>query len=323
MSTQNNTNNTSNEVYTELDRLFISNDLDGKVSSIRLTKFMNMGFRFWSSVPKGYRLVKENIFTRNISNIGKTTGHGFKFIWPLVYKTMLVPTHAVTKQYKDIGARTNGGVDLKIDVNIVMHISDPAKYVTEGKYQAAQLNALIKNLLLNYVSKKNHTEITNAACKINEFSANGELTIFSKKYGIQIDKILIENVTLPEALKKAEDDAAQARARQKAADIDNQTRLRAANSDAEIIGITEKARRDQMVQSLNAIKKVLIEAGMSQQEISATLSKYMLTLNGNTSVVLGTGIDANIQAMIEANAKLGQAQAPSDGEHGRARARRP
>ena len=130
MSTTSNTGELRTNL-SELDKVFIPEDLDDNVSLEDLMSYQQ-GVKFWRTVPKNYSLVKQNIFTQEVSNVD---GHGIKLVAPVITKTILVSRHTGLKKYNNIEAFSSDGISLKIDFSVIMKISDPAKYIVEGKSQ--------------------------------------------------------------------------------------------------------------------------------------------------------------------------------------------
>ena len=77
----------SRDELSEMDKLFVPQDLDGNLELGDFVSYKS-GVKFWRSVPSNCRLVLENRFTGEISF---KSGAGLKFVPPIFYRTILVP----------------------------------------------------------------------------------------------------------------------------------------------------------------------------------------------------------------------------------------
>ena len=292
----------------ELDRVFIPKDLDDNVTIYDLASYSNISVKFWRTVPANYSLVTKNVLSQNVDF---RDGSGIKLINPLFTKTILVPLMDATHGYNNLSVTTLDGVEIKTDIKLVMRITDPAMYVTEGKYQIEQLNSLVKRLLRIYISSKNFSNVIQEQCDMNKFDLNNEFGLFEDKYGIKIDRVIIEKVELPENLKRQYNDAAEARERQKALDIENETRKKKSLADAEIrendakakakeIKILEEAKTqayiDKMIKLVDSLKK----QGVSTNSIEEYIRTLIVAEKGN-AIFMNAGGGANSSANDIAN----------------------
>lgn len=293
-------NNKTVHNFTELDKIFIPCDLDEGTIKDQLSDY-KYNIKFFQIVPQNYSLVKKNIFTQENKNID---GYGLKFFPPLVTKTILVPNHTGIKKYNNIETYTLDGEEIKIDFDIVMQIIDPAKYIVEGKNKVNELNALVIRLLRIYISDKQFDQVIKGECKLKDFDPNFELDSFTEKYGIEVQKIMIEKVNLSENLKKLYNDAAEEKQKRIAQTERLQAETEKAKNDAKIRRINSNAEADQIktieaaknsmyIDKINAenlayiekIAKVVQELkknGLSDDNVNACIRAMILSENGNT-----------------------------------------
>lgn len=303
--------NNLRENLSELDKIFIPEDLDNNVSLEDLMSY-KQGVKCWRTVPKNYSLVKQNIFTQEISNIN---GHGIKFMIPVVHKTILVSRHAGMKKYTSVEAFSQDGISLKIDFSVMMKINDPAKYISGGKNQNKQLDAIISRLLLGYISDFGFEHVVTGECAINRFDQTNELNNFANQYGISIDKVLIEKVTLPENLRKLYNDTAEERQKRNAQAIRLQAEKEKAESDATIsrvnaqaeaerIQIIEAAKTETLTKRLAEVAASLKKDGHSDEQIAQAIRTYIMSETGNV-IYVGDNLDAkNIAAGISGSQQV-------------------
>lgn len=298
MSTEN--NNNLRETLSVLDKVFIPEDLDANVKLEELMGYQHYMVKCWRTIPKNYSLVTKNIFTQEVKNVD---GYGIKFIPPMVVKTILVSNHTGIKKYNDVEAFSDDGIALKIDYSITMRISDPAKYTVEGKNQNKNLDSTVKRLMLGFISSMGFERVVTGACPINIFDLNNELTDFSDQYGIKVERILIEKVTLPEVLRKLYNDKAeeaqkkQAQAIRLAADIEKANAESTiagikAKTEANKIAIVEKANADAIANKLAQVAKSLKAEGLSEEQTSIAIRTYLMAQNENAVIYLGDNGEA-------------------------------
>ena len=294
---QNNTN-MWNEYLSEMDKIFIPKDLDGNVDMDNLLsyKFNLKGFQ---TVPENYSLVTKNIFTQANKNVD---GFGVKFFMPLFTKTILVPRYSGIKKYNDIETFSSDGEELKVDLDIVMRIVDPAKYMVEGKTKLAELNALVARLIRVYISKRKFDTVLRGVCKKTEFDTKAELSFFEERYGIRIERIIIEKVELSEKLKKLYNDAIEEKQRRIAQNERLMAEKEKAQNDAEISRINyeteakriqslEEAKNNAYVDRISKLAIQLKKEGFSQESIDAYIKTMILADNGNT-IFMGNNLEA-------------------------------
>lgn len=290
-----NENTDLRENLSELDKIFIPEDLDGNLCLEDLTNY-KQGIKFWRTVPKNYSIVRQNIFTQNVKN-GK--GHGIKFHIPIFTRTILVPRHDATKKYENMQAVSLDKVTLQVNFSVVMQISDPAKYITEGKHQNKQLDSLIKRLLLDYASRFEYAHSITGNCNMDDFDPADELRDFEEQYGINVKKVLIEKVELPENIRKQQDDLVEARKKQEVKDVELQTAKNEAITQAEIKIITANAEAEALATKLAKVISALRTEGCYTDETLADAVKaYIYATTGNV-IFTGNNQDAmNIAAGI-------------------------
>ncbi len=286
---------TRNEL-SEMDKLFVPEDLDGNLELGDFVSYKS-GVQFWRTVPANCRLVLENRFTGEVSF---KSGVGLKFISPIFYRTILVPGPELegVKTFSGVKCLSQDKIELSIDLTLSMSIVDPAKYVKQGKHQLSQLSSIVNRLLRVYVANKKFDDLVVNECNIDLFDKNGELDDFADQYGIQVNKVIFEKIELPERLKKLYNDAAEEEQRKNAQSVRLKAELEKAESDAKISDIHAdaessrisklgEAKTKSLIFKLNEIRNTLIQKGVSDDEIDELIKTIFMSENGNAAFFVG------------------------------------
>lgn len=286
----------SRDELSEMDKLFVPQDLDGNLDLGDFVSYKS-GVKFWRSVPSNCRLVLENRFTGEISF---KSGAGLKFVPPIFYRTILVPGPELegVKTFNGVKCLSRDKIELSVDLTLSMSIVDPAKYVRQGKHQLSQLSSIVNRLLRVYVANKRFDDLVTDECDIDLFDKNGELDDFADQNGIQINKVIFEKIELPERLKKLYNDAAEEEQRKKAQSVRLKAELEKARSDAQITDIHAEAeskkisklgeaKTKSLIYKLNNLRDTLIEKGVSNEEIDEMIKTIFMSENGNASFFIG------------------------------------
>ena len=305
-------NNTdiSRDQLSEMDKIFIPEDLDGNINMEDLVSY-KYNVKGFQTVPENYSLVTKNVFSQVNRNVD---GFGVKFFMPLFTKTILVPKYSGIKKYNNIESFSVDGEELKIDLDIVMKIVNPAKYMVEGKNKLNELNALITRLLRIYISTRKVDVILRGSCDKNEFDLNGELLSFEERYGIKIERILIEKVELSENLKKLYNDAIEEKQKRIAQAERLMAEKEKALNDAEInkiqyeieaekTRIFEEIKNNAYVDRISKLAVSMKKEGFDQHSIEAYIRTMILADNGNT-IFLGNDTEAQKIAKGVAGAQI-------------------
>jgi len=286
------------ENLSEMDKIFIPQDLDGNIDMENLVSY-KYNLKGFQTVPENYSLVTKNVFTQENKNV---EGFGVKFFMPLLTKTILVPKHSGIKKYNDIEAFSSDGEELKVDLDIIMRIVNPAKYMVEGKNKLNELNALVNKLIRVYISKRKFDTILRGVCNKSDFDLRGELLDFEKRYGIQIERILIEKVELSEKLKKLYNDAIEEKQKRIAQTEKLIAEREKAQNDAEISRISyeteakkrklfEEVKNDAYVDRISKLAVQLKKEGFSQEHIDTYIRTMILADTGN-AIFMGNNLEA-------------------------------
>lgn len=280
--------NVSRDTLSEMDKIFIPEDLDDNVSLEDLATYKSAGVKCFRTVPENYCLVTKNIFTQKVTAI---SGFGVKFFAPLFTKTILVPLMDTTKNYNKVAVTSKDGIELKVDLGLVMRITEPAKYVISGKYQLSQLNSLVGRLLTIYTASKSYDQMISGNCSLHRFDPSDEFGRFEDEYGITIDKVIIEKVELPEKIKQQYNDKAEEKEKRIAQGIRLEAMKEKAIAEAEIRGIEAKAKAGEIKAIEEAKNQAYIEKlfGVLEKMKAQGLSTGFLENYINTLTMAETG----------------------------------
>ena len=286
----------SRDELSEMDKLFVPQDLDGNLNLGDFVSYKS-GVQFWRTVPANCRLVLENRFTGEVSF---KSGVGLQFISPIFYRTILVPGPELegVKTFNGVKCLSGDKIELGVDLTLSMSIVDPSKYVKQGKHQLSQLSSIVNRLLRVYVANKKFDDLVVNECDIDVFDKNGELDDFADKYGIQINKVIFEKIELPERLKKLYNDAAEEEQKKNAQSVRLKAELEKAESDAKISDIHAdaeskkisklgEAKTKSLIYKLNNLRDTLIEKGVSDAEIDELIKTIFMAENGNAAFFVG------------------------------------
>lgn len=320
----NNNNNTIDPAnLSEADKIFLPQDLD---SDGNIHDYTDYKVRLMKVVPENCVLVKKNRFTGKIKIKGKSliktlfpniriplsdNTSGLKILNPLLSKGILVSTVDRTIDYEKIEYLTQDQIMANVDIAIVVHISDPAKYMLRGKEQLNQLSVLIKKLLRVYVSAHDFNDLTTGSCNIVAFDPQNELASFENQYGIKVKNVIFKEVKLPERLQKIVNDAAEEEANRKAQAVklraQREKALEEANiaeinatAEAKKISIIEEAKRKAYTDKINQIVDMLIQKGIPQNNIENYLNTIIASEHGNAIFMNGTNQSQNIAMGVAA-----------------------
>ena len=298
------------ENLSEADKVFIPVDIDGDK-----TDYFDYKVKCFRTVPENCFLVKQNIFTGKRIFAG---GRGFKAILPF-YKSILVPAIDRLIDYKKIEYLTADGANVNVDLDVTVRITDPVKYLNEGKHQLSNLSSMIYSLLGNYIEKLNFADIKKGLVSRDLFASSGtrsvpydvlsnELDQFEAKYGIHIGKLYLKDVRLPKDLEKVYNDRLEAQQKREAQKEVLAAQQEEAEMKAKIVGIETEAEVkryqkleeeknrlhvDKMNKEINELKA----KGFSPEQISEILKIRYASEGNNSHVIVGANSQTSDVAM--------------------------
>lgn len=293
------------ENLSEADKVFIPLDIDGDK-----TDYFDYKVKVFRTVPENCFLVKQNIFTGKRIFAG---GRGFKAILPF-YKTILVPAIDRLIDYKKIEYLTADGANVNVDLDVTVRITDPVKYLNEGKHQLSNLSSMIYSLLGNYIEKLNFADIKKGLVSRDLFASArrsgslNELDQFEEKYGIHVGKLYLKDVRLPKDLEKVYNDRLEAQQKREAQREVLAAQREEAEMKAKIVGIETDAevKRYQKLEEeknrlhVDKMNKEIVELkakGFSPEQISEILKIRYASEGNNSHVIVGANSQTSDVAM--------------------------
>lgn len=318
---ENNQQTDSRSRLTEMDKIFIPEDLDSDTQLEEYTDYKRYKLKFWRTVPENCALVTRNIFTGKIK-FHKTSG--IKWFPPIFVKSILVSTVDRNIPFKNVLYRSSDRIEDTMDLSLNVSIVNPAKYMRSGKAQLNRLRSTINELVRVYSASLDFETLFKSSTNLNEFDPNGELTDFQNKYGIRVNRVKIERVGAPERIKKLANDRVEERLKAEADEIKRKNNERQALSNAKIkqieaeaeakrISAIEQAKADAYVRAMQNLVISLKNNGVSDELIPAILEKEIMSKNKNT-VFMGSnnGIGSDIAMGIAAGQRVGNQHQKSD-----------
>lgn len=209
----------------------------GSVSSV--DEYSTYIVKWFRAVPQNAKLICRNRFT------GKVTvkNSGFRFLMPWV-KSKLISTADRTIDYPKEKYKSIDGIELDIDVAVVISITDPVKYELNNIDPTKELGVMTRDILRVYTAKKREDQLVGVRHTLNDLDANSAYAAFEQKYGIKVKNIYFKSIEIPQSLKDDyEKNLAQQRENERAKAELNARRERA-QIEAEIVKIEKKADTD-------------------------------------------------------------------------------
>lgn len=294
----------------EMDKIFIPDDLDNNIEMLNLLAF-RYNAKGFQVVPERYSLVKKNIFTQKNKNV---KGFGVKFFAPLFTKTILVPKQNGVKKFS-VTSLTANDEEITVDIDVVMKITDPAKYIVEGKNKINELTARVNDLLRTYIKYETYETISKVReCTLSDFDPTSQFVNFERDYGISVEKVILEKIELAENLRKVFDDRTEALKRRDAELINLELSKEKAKTQAEnirMIADAENYKLKSQGEIANEILKAKVdemirrmhENGATNEEINKTISTILLTDSKVGEKVSDAAIAGMAAAQVLENAR--------------------
>ena len=295
--------------FNSSDAIFIPKEIKNDT-----TDFTELKVGFCRKVPDKCALVKVNKYTGRVSLVngvdekGNYIG-GYKFMFPFVYESIIIPVFDRVIDYPVDIYRTQDNIDAEVDIELYVKITNPVLYYREGRTQLERLGSITKSYLRKYILARDFDDINKGSIALNDPSVNGanEFVNFEKRYGIKVQVLRLKSIRQPENLRKLMDDKKENEYRQAAQKVENETRMEKAEAEAKIMGIgaEAEAKRIQTVEKarLNVsaqILSLLEDKNLSREQIAEILRAQMLKDSTNTVNIVGgsNGIGNNIAAGI-------------------------
>lgn len=245
-------------------------------------------FNFINKIPPGVTLVSKNVFTGEVKHvqagdkgISKVTKAVFATWFPWI-QTKYVSSLAKTIDYKEFGYVTSDRVTLMVDIACEVRIVDAAKFEFESATISEQLKTTINDVVRKVMISHSVSDVLNKNFDLYSL-IKPRLDNFKNKYGLEIRSVELQNIKLPDGVKKSYEqklttDAdverirrigqanAEAQSAMNAVDIDKKSRE--ADIDVAKKAGESKVELDQLQRLLEIIK------GCSKEEKETLLTMY-------------------------------------------------
>ena len=265
-------------------------------------------FNFINKIPPGVTLVSKNVFTGEVKHvqagdkgISKVTKAVFATWFPWI-QTKYVSSLAKTIDYKEFGYVTSDRVTLMVDIACEVRIVDAAKFEFVSATISEQLKTTINDVVRKVMISHSVSDVLNKNFDLYSL-IKPKLDDFKNKYGLEIRSVELQNIKLPDGVKKSYEqrlttDAdverirrvgkanAEAQSAMNAVDIDKKSK------EAEI-DVAKKAGESKVeLEQLQRLMEIIKGCSKEDLELLAKIAPAMLVDNGRHLFVQGQAVDA-------------------------------
>ncbi len=264
-------------------------------------------FNFINKIPPGVTLVSKNVFTGEVKHvqagdkgISKVTKAVFANWFPWI-QTKYVSSLSKTIDYKEFGYVTSDRVTLMVDIACEVRIVDAAKFEFVSATISEQLKTTINDVVRKVMISHSVSDVLNKNFDLYSL-IKPRLDNFKNKYGLEIRSVELQNIKLPDGVKKSYEqrlttDAdverirrvgkanAEAQSAMNAVDIDKKSK------EAEI-DVAKKAGESKVeLDQLQRLMEIIKGCSKEDLELLAKIAPAMLVDNGRHLFVQGQGAE--------------------------------
>lgn len=197
-------------------------------------------------MPLGIAIVPQNNvgLRETLGRYTTTVDSGLKFYVPVFQKIKNVSLAMEPLRLPNYSVITKDNADVSASVTLNYHVTDAVKYMYENTDSVESMAQLVRGHLRDIIGRMDLNESLGSTAKINqELSiAIGDLT---NTYGINVDRINIDELTPSRAIQEAMD-------KQLTADRERVAAIAAAEGQARSIDLTTKAKNDALISTAQA-----------------------------------------------------------------------
>ncbi|GAF37438.1 SPFH domain-containing protein [Lentilactobacillus farraginis] len=201
-------------------------------------------------MPLGIKIVPQNNqgLVETFGKYRRSVSSGFHFYMPLIQKIRNVSLAMEPKALPNYSIITKDNADVSASLTLNYHVTDAVKYQYENTDSVESMAQLVRGHLRDIIGRMDLNEALGSTAKINQelTVAIGDLT---NTYGINVDRINIDELTPSSAIQEAMD-------KQLTADRERIAAIAKAEGEAKSIELTTKAKND----ALKATAKAEAEA---------------------------------------------------------------
>lgn len=213
-------------------------------------------------MPFGLKIVPQNNqgLVETLGKYRRSVESGLHLYVPMIQKIRKVSLAMEPLSLPNYSIITKDNADVSASVTLNFHVTDGVKYQYENTDSVESMAQLVRGHLRDIIGRMDLNEALGSTAKINQelALAIGDLT---NTYGINVDRINIDELTPSKAIQEAMD-------KQLTADRERVATIAKAEGEAKSIELTTKAKNDALMATAKA------EADATQTRADA--EKYLI-----------------------------------------------
>lgn len=260
-------------------------------------------FNFINKIPPGVTLVSKNVFTGEVKHvqagdkgISKVTKAVFANWFPWI-QTKYVSSLSKTIDYKEFGYVTSDRVTLMVDIACEVRIVDAAKFEFVSATISEQLKTTINDVVRKVMISHSVSDVLNKNFDLYSL-IKPKLDDFKNKYGLEIRSVELQNIKLPDGVKKSYEQRLTTDA-----DVERIRRIGQANAEAERFSLENKKISNELdvakkageskveLDQLQRLMEIIKGCSKEDLELLAKIAPAMLVDNGRHLFVQGQGVE--------------------------------
>lgn len=255
-------------------------------------------FNFINKIPPGVTLVSKNVFTGEVKHvqagdkgISKVTKAVFATWFPWI-QTKYVSSLAKTIDYKEFGYVTSDRVTLMVDIACEVRIVDAAKFEFVSATISEQLKTTINDVVRKVMISHSVSDVLNKNFDLYSL-IKPRLDNFKNKYGLEIRSVELQNIKLPDGVKKSYEQKLTTKA-----DADRIREIGEATAYAKKLDTDVDINKKRMesgieIEQLQRLMEIVKDCSKEDLELLAKIAPAMLVDNGRHLFVQGQAVDAS------------------------------
>ncbi|MGN1323983.1 MAG: SPFH domain-containing protein [Bacilli bacterium] len=255
-------------------------------------------FNFINKIPPGVTLVSKNVFTGEVKHvqagdkgISKVTKAVFANWFPWI-QTKYVSSLSKTIDYKEFGYVTSDRVTLMVDIACEVRIVDAAKFEFVSATISEQLKTTINDVVRKVMISHSVSDVLNKNFDLYSL-IKPRLDNFKNKYGLEIRSVELQNIKLPDGVKKSYEQKLTTKA-----DADRIREIGEATAYAKKLDTDVDINKKRMesgieIEQLQRLMEIVKDCSKEDLELLAKIAPAMLVDNGRHLFVQGQAVDAS------------------------------
>lgn len=252
-------------------------------------------YNFINQVPPGVALITKNTLTGEVKNAeDENSGVSFlpgmkavvttKFPWIQTKYVTILPK---TIEYLEFAYDTKDRIRLVLDLSCEVIIANPAKF----EYASLTINKQLKSTVDSSIRRVMVSNVVDTIMdkSFDLFNAiKSDLDAFKLEYGLEVSKLKIKNIKLPEGARKSYE--------QKLTSTADADRIKTVGSaEAQIIKEKAKAKREGQLEVIEQLIETMQKSGLPKEQIAEAVSGAVANMFLDISDVHGyVSIDTDI-----------------------------